>query len=90
VRLGVLVRGAESLASDGLNKRAFWSSSRRMLAVVVPSDCLLIDTVARLCKTCWQLLGGHSTHGVRSFWQWFCLTAHASIRKAVRLSDTTT
>ena len=35
VRLGVLVRGEESLASDGLNKRAFWSGSRRMLAVVV-------------------------------------------------------
>ena len=35
MRLGVLVRGEESLASDGLNKRAFWSSSRRMLAVVV-------------------------------------------------------
>ena len=35
MRLGVLVRGEESLASDGLNKRAFWSCSRRMLAVVV-------------------------------------------------------
>ncbi len=41
MRLGVLVRGEESLASDGLNKRAFWSGSRRMLAVVV--------------RACWSL-----------------------------------
>lgn len=35
VRLGALARGAETLAADGLNKRAFWSPSRRLLALVV-------------------------------------------------------
>lgn len=35
IRLGVLAREADALSSDGLNKRAFWSPSRRLLAVVV-------------------------------------------------------
>ena len=35
VRLGSLVRSEESLAAEGLNKRAFWSPARRLLAVVV-------------------------------------------------------
>ena len=38
VRLGALARGADTLSADGLNKRAFWSPSRRLLAVVVRTN----------------------------------------------------
>ena len=35
IRLGTLARNPDTLAAEGLNKRAFWSPSRRLLAIVV-------------------------------------------------------
>lgn len=35
IRLGTLARDPDALAAEGLNKRAFWSPSRRLLAIVV-------------------------------------------------------
>ena len=35
VRLGKLDRSEDSIKAEGLNKRAYWCSSRRMLAVLV-------------------------------------------------------
>ena len=35
VKLGRLTRDAESIAADGLNRRAVWCGSRRLLAVLV-------------------------------------------------------
>lgn len=35
VKLGTYTREAESLQTEGLNKKAFWSSSKRSLAVLV-------------------------------------------------------
>ena len=61
MRLGVLVRGEESLASDGLNKRAFWSSSRRMLAVVVRPLARASMLSQRLSRCCCQVGARHST-----------------------------
>lgn len=37
VMLGQLRRDAESITSDGLNRRAVWCGSRRLLAVLVSS-----------------------------------------------------
>ena len=35
VRLGVYSRPEDSIKTEGLNKQAFWCSSRRLLAVLV-------------------------------------------------------
>jgi hypothetical protein len=37
VMLGQLKRDAESIAADGLNRRAVWCASRKLLAVLVSS-----------------------------------------------------
>ena len=41
VRLGILRRSQDSVQAEGLNRRAFWCGSRRLLAVLVrPSRAL--------------------------------------------------
>lgn len=35
VRLGILRRSQDSVKAEGLNRRAFWCGSRRLLAVLV-------------------------------------------------------
>lgn len=35
VKLGTYTRGDESIKADGLNRKAFWSNSKRNLAVLV-------------------------------------------------------
>ena len=35
VRLGILRRSQDSVQAEGLNRRAFWCGSRRLLAVLV-------------------------------------------------------
>lgn len=35
VKLGTFTRGHDSIKADGLNRKAFWSSSKRSLAVLV-------------------------------------------------------
>lgn len=39
VRLGKLERSEDSIKVEGLNKRAYWCSSRRLLAVLVQAAC---------------------------------------------------
>ena len=40
VRLGILRRGPDSVASEGLNRRAFWCGARRLLAVLTYGNVL--------------------------------------------------
>lgn len=37
VKLGLLTRDQASLRAEGLNRKAFWSSNKKLLAVLVPS-----------------------------------------------------
>lgn len=50
VRLGKLDRSEESIKAEGLNKRAYWCSSRRLLAVLVR----ILEPV-RLRVTAWHI-----------------------------------
>ena len=47
VRLGKLERSEDSVKAEGLNKRAYWCSSRRLLAVLVRSQPVLQTLEAR-------------------------------------------
>lgn len=44
IRLGGTSRSPGAVQTEGANKRAFWSSSRRLLAVVV--SCLITTSTA--------------------------------------------
>ena len=40
VKLGTYTREEDSIKADGLNRKAFWSTSKRTLAVLVSPDML--------------------------------------------------
>jgi hypothetical protein len=48
IRLGAAWRSPGAVQTEGANKRAFWSSSRRLLAVIVGlpgAECLLASSL---------------------------------------------
>ena len=48
VRLGILRRNQDSVQAEGLNRRAFWCGSRRLLAVLVRTTTELCFIYANL------------------------------------------
>ena len=44
VKLGTFTRDADSIRAEGLNRKAFWSSSKRSLAVLVRLDTAQLHT----------------------------------------------
>jgi len=51
VMLGQLRRDAESITSDGLNRRAVWCGSRRLLAVLVSNSQVLGERILLILAT---------------------------------------
>ena len=52
IRLGAVWRSPGAVQTEGANKRAFWSSSRRLLAVIVGFACTGRRLVSGVCRRC--------------------------------------